>query len=99
MNNEIKTWQERLEKHNSTNHVFKKKRGLLWDAPDAMLAEIAELRAKVESLAADAERFVFEHSRPDAMIHIEMAALSLPPGQHIDWYRGQIDAAIAKEKA
>ena len=46
---DIKTWHERLEKHNSTNTIFKKKRGLLWDAPDAMLAEIKELRAALSS--------------------------------------------------
>lgn len=46
MNNEIKTWQDRVT---STT--------LLTDYPDLMRAEIAELRARIESLAADSERW------------------------------------------
>lgn len=54
MSNEIKTWQERLDAHNSTNHIFKKKRGLLWDCSDAMAAEIADLRAALAQRPASA---------------------------------------------
>lgn len=51
MNNEIKTWQERA-KEDGVWPIF--------DGATAsrfMVQEIAELRAKVESLAADAERY------------------------------------------
>lgn len=57
MTNEIKTWKQRFDEWRSP--VF---RGLPIDDSEAyiatrhLLAEIAELRAKVESLAADAER-------------------------------------------
>lgn len=57
MSAHIKTWQERLEEHNSTNPALKKKMGQLWDAPDAMRSEIAELRA---ALAGDDP----EHGEP-----------------------------------
>ncbi len=53
MTNEIKTWQQRQFEHFSAE-VFSMK-----DDSEFMEQEIAELRAKVESLAADAERLDF----------------------------------------
>jgi len=58
MNNEIKTWQDRVR-----DKVHSSFRDTLTDdelsiiGTKEMLAEIAELRARIESLAADAERY------------------------------------------
>lgn len=66
-----------------------------------LIANYRKMLAAAPSIAApteverDAARFVFEHTQAEAMIHIEMKALSLPPGQHLDWYRKEIDAAIS----
>lgn len=96
MTNEIKTWQERVEPSIYADFV-KRGYGMVHAA---MFAEIAELRAKVESLAADAERyktarlkseqFYFAYRNPD-MRH----AFSQVNGKEMD----KVIDAMAKEKA
>jgi len=61
MNNEIKTWEER---HRD------------WETEtvrDAMQSEIDDLRAKVESLAADAERINFMQANPHMYFNVNKA--------------------------
>lgn len=97
MTNEIKTWQERIPAE-----------WLLYIEDDghgtigmAMLAEIDELRAKVESLAADAERYQWlRHGDNDELVLqrglVDMSYVYLPRNFKLD---EMIDAAMAKEKA
>lgn len=46
----------------------------------------------------DAERFVFEHSNPEAMLKIELKAIQQEPAPLIDWWRIEIDAAMAAQQ-
>lgn len=54
------------------------------------------LRAQVEVMRADAERFIFVFTCPSPMIQIELEALRGEP-KTIDWYRQKIDAALQVE--
>jgi hypothetical protein len=86
MNNEIKTHQERLREHGFVSHEHN---------CELYRAEIAELRARIESLAADAERYKWLRDVGDSTWE-PMSKRIHAGGMGID---AAIDAAIAKEKA
>lgn len=93
MNNEIKTWQDRMSESG--------KRECASLAIDCMEAEITELRARIESLAADAERYQWlRHGDNDELV-IQHGPVApdyhwLPRKERLD---EMIDAHRVKEKA
>jgi hypothetical protein len=98
--NNIKTWEERY-KHGVQS---------TWSPTpitEAMLAEIAELRARIESLAADAERWKSALHKKAAEELAEKEAYSFTVPEIMDATRrygysmtnSEVLEALAKEKA
>lgn len=108
MTNEIKKWQERVEPSIYADFV-KRGYGMVHAA---MFAEIAELRAKVESLAADVERYRWLRDKANAPIdetvdRFDPMVFRCHPKHPLSWdgvsvgleLDEVVDAAMAKEKA
>lgn len=103
MTNQIKTWQERLSDQGVKSGYEPVPSARLGEMGwQAMKDEIAELRAKVVSLAADAEMFAWIHSKhrtdSNAMVKLELRMLN-DDYPTIEEVRIAVADAMAKEKA
>lgn len=93
MANEIKTWQERLlEQEPGAERYSDITQSLI--SSSHMKAEIAELRAKVESLAAAMEAVLEAGEEWARYVEVDTA-----PMQLIKYLERARDASMAKEKA